>query len=86
MNRVVTPNMASILACDAWRSIVISELDSRGISKSELARVANVERKTIYKWFQGSNIPRLDSVAQIYAALGFKEIKLPLDFKEVLDD
>lgn len=82
MNKVVTPNTASIAAFDAWRQTVLRELDRQHISKSQLARCANVERKTIYAWLDGDYIPRLDSVAQIFAVLGFDEIKLPLTFKE----
>lgn len=86
MNRVVTPNLASIVSFDAWRHIVMEQLEKKNINKSQLARVANVERKTIYAWLDGRNIPRLDSVAQIFAALGFDEIRLPLVTREEPDE
>lgn len=82
MNRVVTPNIASIVAFDYWRHTVLEEMAKQKITKSRLAKVANVERKTIYDWLDGTRIPRLDSVAQIYAALGFDEIRLPIVIRE----
>lgn len=86
MNRVVTPNLASIAAFEAWRITVLEQMEKQHISKARLARVANVERKTIYAWLDGDNIPRLDSVAQIFAALGFDEIRLPLVIREEPDE
>ena len=82
MNRVVTPNMASILATDEFIRIVKDEIEKQKLTKTQIARVAHVERKTVYAWLNGTNTPRLDSVAQILAALGFKEIRLPLTIRE----
>lgn len=82
MNRVVAPNTASIVAFDYWRHTVLEEIEKQGISKKRLATIANVERKTIYEWLSGTRTPRLDSVAQIYAALGFDEIRLPIVIRE----
>lgn len=82
MNRVVTPNTASIVAFDYWRHTVLEEIKKQGISKRRLATIANVERKSIHAWLDGTRIPRLDSVAQIYAALGFDELRLPIVIRE----
>lgn len=82
MNRVVTPNMASILATDEFIRIVKDELEKQNLTKTQIARVAHVERKTVYAWLNGTNTPRLDSVAQILAALGYQEIRLPLTIRE----
>ena len=82
MNRVVTPNMASILATDEFIRIVKDEMEKQNLTKTQIARVAHVERKTVYAWLNGTNTPRLDSVAQILAALGYDEIRLPLTIKE----
>lgn len=82
MNKVVTPNTASVVAFDYWRQTVLDEIEKKNINKTQLARIANVERKTIYDWLDGTRIPRLDSVAQIFSALGFDEIRLPLKMKE----
>lgn len=82
MNRVVTPNMASILATDEFIRIVKDEIEKQNLTKTQIARVAHVERKTVYAWLNGTNTPRLDSVAQILAALGYDEIRLPLTIKE----
>ena len=78
MNRVVTPNMASIIATDEFIRIVKDEMEKHHLTKEQIAKVANVDRKTIYAWLNGTNTPRLDSVAQILAALGYQEIRLPL--------
>ena len=82
MNRVVTPNMASILATDEFIRIVKDEMEKQNLTKTQIARVAHVERKTVYAWLNGTNTPRLDSVAQILAALGYDEIRLPLTIRE----
>lgn len=85
MNRVVTPNTASVIAFEEWRRIVLEQCEKQSITKQRLAKIANVERKTIYAWLNGSNIPRLDSVAQIFSALGLEEIRLPLTDKGLSD-
>ena len=82
MNKVVTPNMASIIATDEFIRIVKDEMEKQNLTKTQIARVAHVERKTVYAWLNGTNTPRLDSVAQILAALGYDEIRLPLTIKE----
>jgi transcriptional regulator with XRE-family HTH domain len=82
MNRVVTPNMASIIATDEFIRIVKDEMEKQNLTKEQIARVAHVERKTVYAWLNGTNTPRLDSVAQILAALGYQEIRLPLTIRE----
>ena len=82
MNRVVTPNMASIIATDEFIRIVKDEMEKQNLTKTQIARVAHVERKTVYAWLNGTNAPRLDSVAQILAALGYDEIRLPLTIRE----
>lgn len=43
-----------------------------------------VERKTMYDWINGVRSPRLENVAQIFAALGYDSITIPL--KEVEHD
>ena len=78
MNKIVTPNMASILATDEFIRIVKNEMEKQNLTKEQIAKVTNVDRKTIYRWLDGNTTPKLDSVAQIFAALGFKEIRLPL--------
>ena len=82
MNKVPTPNMASILATDEFIRIVKDELVKQNLTKAQIARVAHVQRKTVYAWLNGTNTPRLDSVAQILAALGYQEIRLPLTIRE----
>ena len=82
MNRVVTPNMASIIATDEFIRIVKDEMEKQNLTKTQIARVAHVNRKTVYAWLNGTNTPRLDSVAQILAALGYQEIRLPLTIRE----
>jgi transcriptional regulator with XRE-family HTH domain len=82
MNRVVTPNMASIIATDEFIRIVKDEMEKQNLTKTQIARVAHVSRKTVYAWLNGTNAPRLDSVAQILAALGYQEIRLPLTIRE----
>ena len=82
MNRVVTPNMASIIATDEFIRIVKDEMEKQNLTKAQIAKVAHVDRKTVYAWLNGTNTPRLDSVAQILAALGYQEIRLPLTIRE----
>lgn len=81
MNKVPTPNMASIIATRWLTNTLKAEIDRLHISKKALARVAQVERKTIYKWMNGVRSPKLENVAQIFAALGYDSITIPL--KEV---
>ena len=82
MNKITTPNMASILATDEFIRIVKAEMEKQHLTKDQIGKVAHVDRKTIYKWLNGDNTPRLDSVAQILAALGYDEIRLPLTIRE----
>ena len=84
MNKVTTPNMASITAATWLTHTLNAEVDRLHITKKALARVANVERKTIYEWMNGVRSPKLENVAQIFAALGYDSITIPL--KEVHDD
>lgn len=81
MNRVTTPNMASITATRWLTNTLKKEIARLHISKNVLARVAHVERKTIYAWMNGVSSPKLENVAQIFAALGYDSITIPL--KEV---
>lgn len=81
MNRVTTPNMASITATRWLTNTLEKEIARLHISKNALARVAHVERKTIYAWMNGVSSPKLENVAQIFAALGYDSITIPL--KEV---
>ena len=81
MNKVPTPNMASIIATRWLTNTLEAEIDRLHISKKALARVAQVERKTIYEWMNGVRSPKLENVAQIFAALGYDSITIPL--KEV---
>lgn len=78
MNRVVTPNLASVTASSNFIRTVSAEMEKQKISKAELARIAQVERKTVYFWLDGRSSPKLDNVAQIYRALGFEEIRISL--------
>lgn len=78
MNRVVTPNLASVTASTNFIRTVSAEMEKQKISKAELARIAQVERKTVYFWLDGRSSPKLDNVAQIYRALGFEEIRISL--------
>lgn len=78
MNRVVTPNLASITASINFIRTVTSEMKKQKISKNRLARIAQVERKTVYSWLDGRSSPKLENVAQIYRALGFEEIRISL--------
>lgn len=82
MNRVVTPNMASIIATDEFIRIVKDEMEKQNLTKEQIAKVTHMSRKTVYAWLNGTNAPRLDSVAQILAALGYQEIRLPLTIRE----
>ena len=81
MNRVTTPNMASILATQWFTETLQNEVERQHLTKKALARVAHVERKTIYEWINGVRSPKLENVAQIFAALGYDSITIPL--KEV---
>lgn len=85
MNKVPTPNMASILATQWLIETLQAEVERQHLSKKSLARVANVERKTIYEWMDGTRSPKLENVAQLFAALGYKSITIPLA-QEVTDD
>ena len=73
--------MASIIATRWLTNTLEAEIDRLHISKKALARVAQVERKTIYEWMNGVRSPKLENVAQIFAALGYDSITIPL--KEV---
>ena len=84
MNRVTTPNMASIIATEWFSKTVMHEIQQRHTTKWGLARVAHVECKTMYDWINGVRSPRLENVAQIFAALGYDSITIPL--KEVKHD
>ena len=78
MNRTPTPNMASITATRWLTNTLNAEIERLHISKAALARVAQVERKTIYEWMSGVRSPKLENVAQIFAALGYDSITIPL--------
>lgn len=78
MNRVTTPNMASITATRWLANTLEKEIARLHISKTALSRVAHVERKTIYEWMNGVRSPKLENVAQIFAALGYDSITIPL--------
>lgn len=82
MNKVVTPNMASIIATQNLISFLEAELENKNIDRAQLARIAQVNRKTIYEWIRGIRSPRLENIAQIYAALGYDEIRISLREKE----
>ncbi len=84
MNRIVTPNLASITASTNFINTVTSEMEKQKISKARLARIAQVERKTLYCWLEYWSSPKLENVAQIYRALGFEEIRISLT--EVKDE
>lgn len=81
MNKVPTPNMASILATHWLTETLQTEVERQHLTKTALARVANVRRKTIYEWLEGTRSPKLENVAQLFAALGYDSITIPL--KEV---
>ena len=81
MNKVTTPNMASITATRWLTNTLEKEIARQHLTKKALARVAHVERKTIYAWMNGVSSPKLENVAQIFAALGYDSITIPL--KEV---
>lgn len=85
MNKVPTPNMASILATEWLTETLQAEVERQHLTKKALARVANVERKTIYEWMDGTRSPKLENVAQLFAALGYESITIPLT-QEVTDD
>lgn len=85
MNKVPTPNMASILATYWFTETLQAEVERQHLTKKALARVANVRRKTIYEWMEGIRSPKLENVAQLFAALGYKSITIPLS-QEVTDD
>lgn len=84
MNKTATPNMASIIASDNFISFVKQKMKEQHLTKVDIAKVAHVKRKTIYEWLGGIRSPRLDNVAQIYAALGCDSITISL--KEVEHD
>lgn len=84
MNRVPTPNMASLLATHWFTETLQAEVERQHLTKKDLSRVAHVERKAIYHWMKGNSSPKLESVAQIFAALGYDSITIPL--KEVRKD
>jgi DNA-binding phage protein len=86
MNRIPTPTKASLAACDAWRLTVLKAMREQNRSMAWLARASGVERKTIYDWLDGKRVPKLDSAARIFYALGFDELKLSLtDYEEESD-
>lgn len=87
MNRVVTPNLASITASINFINTVTAEMEKKKISKAGLARIAQVERKTVYFWLDGRSSPKLDNIAQIYRALGFEEVRISLtEVKDAPED
>lgn len=53
MNKVPIHNMASITASTWFSDTLKAELVHKHITKQDLARVANVDRKTIYEWIDG---------------------------------
>lgn len=86
MNRIPTPTKASLVACDAWRLTVLKAMREQNRSMAWLARVSGVERKTIYDWLNGKRVPKLDSAARAFSALGFDELRLSLtDYEEESD-
>ena len=83
MNKVPIHNMASITASTWFSDTLKAELVHKHITKQDLARVANVDRKTIYEWIDGIRSPKLEYIAQIFSALGYESITIPL--KEVTE-
>ena len=81
MNKVTTPNMASITATQWLTETLKTEMERQHVTKKALARGAHVERKTIYAWMNGVSSPKLENIAQIFTALGYDSITIPL--KEV---
>lgn len=81
MNKVTTPNMASITATRWLTETLKTEMERQHVTKKALAHVTHVERKTIYAWMNGVSSPKLENIAQIFAALGYDSITIPL--KEV---
>ena len=56
-------------------------------SMAWLARASGVERKTIYDWLNEKRVPKLDSAARAFSALGFTELRLSLtDYEEEESD
>lgn len=84
MGKVPTPNAASIRAADWFTETLRTEMECQHLTKKDLARAANAERKTIYAWMEGYRSPRLENIAQLFAALGYDSITIPL--KEVRKD
>ena len=84
MGKVPTPNIASVRAADWFTETLQSEMERQHLTKKDLARAANAERKTIYAWMEGIRSPRLENIAQLFAALGYDSITIPL--KEVYKD
>ena len=84
MNKVPIHNMASVTASTWFSDTLKAELVHQHITKQDLARVANVDRKTIYEWIDGIRSPKLEYIAQIFSALGYESITIPL--KEVCKD
>lgn len=82
MNRIPTPNMASSLAAQWLRETLQTEMERQHVTKKDLARVAHVERKTIYRWMEGTYSPKLENIAKIFAALGYDSVTIPLKEKE----
>lgn len=87
MNRIPTPTRASFVACESWRITVLKAMKEQNRSMAWLARASGVERKTIYDWLNGKRVPKLDSAARAFSALGFTELKLSLiDYEEEESD
>ena len=84
MGKVPIHNMASVTA-SAWLSDTLNaELVNQHLTKQDLARAINVNRKTIYEWIDGLRSPKLEYIAQLFSALGYESITIPL--KEVFKD
>lgn len=84
MNKIPIHNMASITASTWLSDTLKAELVNQHITKYDLARVANVDRRTIDRWINGFRSPKLEYIAQIFSALGYESITIPL--KEVYKD
>lgn len=65
---------------------MLKAMKEQNRSMAWLARASGVERKTIYDWLGGKRVPKLDSAARAFSALGFTELRLSLtDYEEESD-
>lgn len=46
--------------------------DEKGLTDYQVAKLAGIERSTIYEWGRGTYTPKVDKIAKIARVLGVK--------------